>query len=80
MEKFLNAPQLKLFRDKAQEIKASGKRFSDVEDAAGHQFVDLVQEGGGVLGIALAGYTYILESTGIRFLAWQEHRQEQLIH
>ena len=44
-----------------------GKRYSDVEDAQGHQYVDLVQEGGGVLGIALVGYTYILESVGIRF-------------
>lgn len=32
-------------------------------------FVDLVQEGGGVLGIALVGYTYALESAGIRFLS-----------
>ena len=33
----------------------------------GHQYVDLVQEGGGVLGIALVGYTYALEQAGIRF-------------
>lgn len=32
------------------------------------QFVNLVQEGGGVLGIALVGYTYILEELGVRFL------------
>lgn len=32
------------------------------------QFVNLVQEGGGVLGIALVGYTYILEEMGVRFL------------
>lgn len=44
------------------------KRFSDIVDAAGNQYVDLVMEGGGVLGIALVGYTYILESVGIRFL------------
>lgn len=31
------------------------------------QFVDLVQEGGGVLGLALVGYTYALEQMGIRF-------------
>jgi NTE family protein len=31
------------------------------------QFVDLVQEGGGILGIALVGYTYVLEEMGIRF-------------
>lgn len=44
------------------------KRFSDVLDAQGHQYVDLVMEGGGVLGIALVGYTYCLEEVGIRFI------------
>lgn len=46
-----------------------GKRYSDVEDENGNQYVDLVQEGGGVLGIALVGYTYILEKAGIRFFS-----------
>src|SRR5690606_29655160 len=41
---------------------------SDIIDDAGHQYVDLVMEGGGVLGIALLGYTYALEQVGIRFL------------
>jgi NTE family protein len=41
--------------------------FSDVIDNEGRQYVDLVQEGGGVLGIALVGYTCILETAGIRF-------------
>jgi NTE family protein len=45
------------------------KRYSDIEDADGNQYVDLVQEGGGVLGIALVGYTYILEKAGIRFMS-----------
>lgn len=44
------------------------KEFSDIIDANDHQYVDLVMEGGGVLGIALTGYTYILEQAGIRFL------------
>ncbi|MFA0790787.1 patatin-like phospholipase family protein [Microbulbifer echini] len=44
-----------------------GKSFSDVQDADGLQYVDLVMEGGGMLGIALVGYTYILEKAGIRF-------------
>lgn len=44
------------------------KVFSDVIDDAGHQYVDLVMEGGGMLGIALVGYTAILEQAGIRFL------------
>ncbi|UCE23686.1 MAG: patatin-like phospholipase family protein [Candidatus Zixiibacteriota bacterium] len=43
-------------------------KVSDILDAQGHQYVDLVMEGGGVLGIALVGYTYALEKAGIRFL------------
>lgn len=46
-----------------------GKQVSDIIDAAGNQYVDLVMEGGGVLGIALLGYTYALEQVGIRFLS-----------
>ncbi len=45
-----------------------GKEISDIVDANGLQYVDLVMEGGGVLGIALTGYTYVLEQAGIRFL------------
>ncbi|MCP4451894.1 MAG: hypothetical protein GY809_10560 [Planctomycetes bacterium] len=41
---------------------------SDIIDDDGHQYVDLVMEGGGVLGVALVGYAYALESVGIRFL------------
>ena len=41
---------------------------SDVLDAAGNQYVNLVQKGGGVLGVALVGYTYVLEQMGIRFM------------
>lgn len=41
---------------------------SDVLDDKGNQYVNLVQKGGGVLGIALVGYTYVLEQMGIRFL------------
>ncbi len=47
----------------------AGKEFSDVLDADGRQYVDLVLEGGGMLGIALVGYTYVLEQVGIRFLS-----------
>ncbi|MCW5623348.1 MAG: patatin-like phospholipase family protein [Burkholderiales bacterium] len=43
-------------------------QYSDLVDAAGHQYVDFVMEGGGVLGVALLGYTYALEQAGIRFL------------
>ena len=42
--------------------------YSDIVDGEGNWYVDLVQEGGGVLGIALVGYTYVLEQAGLRFL------------
>ena len=43
--------------------------ISDVVDKNGLQYVDLVQQGGGVWGIALVGATYILEEIGIRFFS-----------
>ncbi|MCJ7935144.1 MAG: patatin-like phospholipase family protein [Chryseobacterium sp.] len=46
----------------------SSKEFSDLLDEYGHQYVEFVQEGGGVWGSALVGYLYGLESFGIRFL------------
>ena len=46
----------------------AGKPFSDVLDAEGRQYVDLVMGGNGVLGFALAGYTHLLEAIGLRFL------------
>ncbi len=58
-----------------EEIKAilkeipKDKIYSDIIDDNGLQYVDLVQEGGGVLGIALVGYTYVLEKAGIRFFS-----------
>ncbi|MEN5173626.1 patatin-like phospholipase family protein [Acinetobacter higginsii] len=42
--------------------------ISDITDKDGNQYIDIVLEGGGVLGIALIGYTYTLEQAGIRFL------------
>ena len=45
------------------------KLFSDITDDEGFQYVDLVMEGGGVLGVALVGYLYVLEQMRIRFLA-----------
>ncbi|MCF3110203.1 patatin-like phospholipase family protein [Niabella sp. CC-SYL272] len=49
---------------------ANGERLviSDTLDKDGHQYVNLVQKGGGILGVALVGYTYILEQMGIRFM------------
>jgi NTE family protein len=49
-------------------FKQNPFEISDVLDSAGNQYVDLVMEGGGVLGIALVGYTYVLERMKIRFL------------
>ncbi|MBB4805934.1 NTE family protein [Chryseobacterium defluvii] len=46
----------------------SSKEFSDLLDAEGNQYVEFVQEGGGVWGSALVGYLYGLEIFGIRFL------------
>lgn len=42
--------------------------ISDVLDDKGHQYVDLVMEGGGMLGIALVGYSWALEEMGVRFM------------
>lgn len=49
--------------------KIDQKQFSDILDSSGNQYVELVQEGGGVLGVALIGYTYVLEQLGIRFFS-----------
>lgn len=64
-EDFINQPEFQQMKLEAEGLK--DKIFSDVIDSEGHQYVDMVQEGGGVLGIALVGYTYILETAGIRF-------------
>jgi len=53
--------------------KAEDRQYlvSDVileKDGFEYQFVDLVMEGGGTLGIALVGYIHALEQAGIRFL------------
>ena len=68
---FLQSPgvqeQLRILKDRFGE---NGERLiiSDTLDKEGHQYVNLVQKGGGVLGVALVGYTYILEQMGIRFM------------
>ncbi len=43
-----------------------GKQFSDISDAEGRQYVDLVMQGGGILGYSLLGYLHTIESVGIR--------------
>ncbi|MFZ4059112.1 MAG: patatin-like phospholipase family protein [Ferruginibacter sp.] len=67
----VDAVLTQLKNDIAAKEAATGKPFivSDVHDEAGNQYVDLVQEGGGVWGIALVGFTYILEKVGIRFFS-----------
>ncbi|MCB1956127.1 MAG: patatin-like phospholipase family protein [Rhodocyclaceae bacterium] len=53
-----------------ERARAAGRILvSDVTDADGHQYIDLVLEGGGVLGIALVGYLFALERAGLRFLS-----------
>ena len=65
--RFLDNMEVQQLVQEAIALKKRNIRFSDVMDDKGNQYVDLVQEGGGVLGIALVGYTYILEQAGIRF-------------
>lgn len=67
IEDFINHPVVAESVDKAQ-TSCHGRAISDLVDDNNLQYVDLVMEGGGVLGIALTGYTYALEQAGIRFL------------
>lgn len=70
-EDFISHPDVIACLEKLQNEFGEGKRpfvVSDVLDEEGHQYAHLVQKGGGILGIALVGYTYILEKMGIRFL------------
>jgi NTE family protein len=53
---------------KLDNIKAEDKQYSDVLDENGNQYIDLVQEGGGTLGLSLVGFCFVLEFVGIRFL------------
>ncbi len=67
VDKFINNSELKniILRVRAE---CKDKFFIDVIDDDGNQYVDLVMEGGGMLGIALVGYVHVLEQAGIRFL------------
>ena len=66
---FTDAPEVLHPMDELKAYWTSKKKIiSDIVDEEGNQYVDIVMEGGGVLGIALVGYTYALESVGIRFL------------
>ncbi len=59
---------LEMLRLHAAEQPAGRLDISDLRDAAGNQYVDVVMEGGGTLGVALLGYLYVLEQMDIRFL------------
>ena len=68
---FTNHPDvIQCIEELNEAFPAGGNPFvvSDVLDESGNQYVNLVQKGGGVLGVALVGYTYILEQMGVRFL------------
>lgn len=73
VEKYIKHPEVVDIIEKLKH-KPGGYPVSDIfcEDPENKDkylyFVDLVQEGGGVLGVALVGYTYALEAAGIRFL------------
>lgn len=70
IEQFTQHPQvLEIIRQMQEKFGPSYENLvvSDLLDENGNQYVNLVQEGGGVLGVALVGYTFILEQAGIRF-------------
>lgn len=66
---FTEHPEVLSILEKLGDEKVREKAFSDVLDDQGHQYIELVQEGGGVLGVALIGYTYVLEQMGLRFFS-----------
>jgi NTE family protein len=69
MEDLTSSPEIEYLVGQTCKKGLDRKIYSDITDRAGNQYIDLVQEGGGVLGIALAGYTWILEKCGIRFFS-----------
>ena len=49
-------------------VEFKDKQFSDIYDDQGHQYIDLVMQGGGVLGYGLIGYLYAIENAQLRVL------------
>lgn len=49
--------------------KYGGSNFSDIRDDKGNYYVDLVLGGGGMLGMAHAGFIHALEESDLRFRA-----------
>ncbi|MCL2152437.1 MAG: patatin-like phospholipase family protein [Oscillospiraceae bacterium] len=72
MQEFTKDSSILQITDEIREKAANGQYIvSDIvlrENDREYQFVDLVMEGGGTLGIALVGYIHALEQAGIRFL------------
>ena len=72
MQNITTEPSVVSITDEIRGKAAKGQyRISDViynKDGQELQFVDLVMEGGGTMGIALVGYIHALEQAGIRFL------------
>lgn len=66
---FTGQPDVVQLIERMKNDKIDQMQFSDLLDSTGNQYVELVQEGGGVLGVALIGYTYVLEQMGIRFFS-----------
>lgn len=66
-QKLLNDARLVDLRAKAKTLHDT-REYSDILDSARHQYVDFVMEGGGMLGIGLVGYSWLLEEAGFRFL------------
>jgi len=66
---FTNHPEVVQIIERMKSDKVDQRPYSDLLDSSGNQYVELVQEGGGVLGVALIGYTYVLEQMGIRFFS-----------
>lgn len=42
--------------------------YSDLVDNDGHQYIDLMLDGGGIASIAVLGHLHVLEQVGLRFL------------
>ncbi|MBI5647124.1 MAG: patatin-like phospholipase family protein [Ignavibacteriae bacterium] len=71
LSRLYSDPTLQSLRAECAAV-TTGTAVSDVveyRDGRTLQYVDLVMEGGGMLGIALLGYVHALESAGIRFLS-----------
>lgn len=66
---FIENQEVKAIIKELKNQKIQEKQFSDVLDKDNNQYVELVMEGGGILGVALVGYCYVLEQMGIRFFS-----------